>query len=183
MCASWPAQAEKKLLGETLDQHRPVPLDIPFQTRGGKALTLADFKGKIVALNFWATWCEPCVDEMPALQRLANDYKDEGFALVAVAEDFRGFETIERFLVRHRLHAIDPYWDERNRLFNAFQIRGLPATVMIDRQGREIGRVIGFVDWDGKETRDFIETLIRPTIENTEVPRQDEWIPADKDFQ
>lgn len=159
---AWPAQAEKLLLNETLEMRRHVPADIPFLVRGGKIITLDDFKGKVVVLNFWATWCEPCVKEMPALERLAVEYADQGLVLVAVAEDFRGFETTERFLKRHNLSGIEAYWDERNQLFNAFQIMGLPATVIIDREGYEIGRVTGFVDWDDTETRRYIQTLLVP---------------------
>ncbi len=161
MASAWPAQAGENGPGHTFREgKRPVPLSMPFLARDGRHATLADFKGKVVVLNFWATWCEPCVEEMPALARFYGDFKAEGLELIPLAQDFKGFESVNPFLARHKLEGIEPYWDRRNRLFSAFGIMGLPATVFIDREGREVGRVTGFIDWDDEKIRKFIRTLL-----------------------
>ncbi len=140
-------------------QFRDAPADVPgfeFRTPDEAALDIAKFKGKVVLLNFWATWCAPCVKEMPALQKLQADLGSPDFAVVAVNEDRGGLVVAKRFADAHDL-KLDLYLDPPNQAARALKLRGLPTTLLVDRDGREIGRFEGGADWSAPEA----EALIR----------------------
>ena len=123
---------------------RPVP-EIRFEDGEGRPLTLADFWGKVVLLNIWATWCGPCRREMPMLDRLQAKLGGSDFEVVALSIDREGIEVVTAELyaevgVGHLAEYIDVA-----RQLNAV---GVPTTLLIDRQGREIGRHLGPAEWD-----------------------------------
>jgi thiol-disulfide isomerase/thioredoxin len=128
-------------------------------TLDGKPVSLADFRGRIVLVNFWATWCGPCVAEMPSLDRLEAELGGRDFAVITVSED-RNPAVIAPFYEEHGLRSLKRYHDPSAALSRAFGIRGLPTSVLIDREGREIGRIEGPAEWDSAEALALIRHFI-----------------------
>ena len=128
---------------------RPLP-DVSVTDGEDQAVRLRDLKGRVVLLNFWATWCPPCVREMPALDRLAAMNLD-GLLVAAVSVDMTGRAAVEPFAAKHELKALTLYYDPRAQAMRAFGLSGLPATFIIDRQGRIAGVLKGSADWDTPE--------------------------------
>lgn len=141
------------------DPPRPVP-DLAFVDGEGRRVDLADFGGRVVVLNVWATWCGPCVREMPSLDRLEAALGGRDFQVVALSVDRGGAATVAPFLPRLRLSALRPYYDPLGESMEAFGIRGLPTSILIDREGREVGRVEGAIAWDAPAARRLIERVI-----------------------
>lgn len=129
----------------------PEPAAVPeigFTDAEGKALTLADFKGRVVLLNLWATWCAPCVEEMPSLDRLQARLGDGEFTVLALSLDRQGRDAVAPFLEKLGVGNLTAYLDTKNSAMRALGIRGLPTTILIDREGREVGRIEGAADWN-----------------------------------
>ena len=129
---------------------RPKPLDLPdlaFVDGTGATKTLADWRGKVVLLNIWATWCVPCRDEMPALDKLETKLGGKDFEVVAVNIDKGGPEKPASFLKEVGATHLALYIDPTGKLFSTVKTVGMPTTLVIDRNGKEIGRLIGPADW------------------------------------
>ena len=125
----------------------------------GARLSLASFKGKYVLLNLWATWCGPCVKELPALAKLKASAGSANFAVVAVDVGRNTTGEARSFLDTHDAKALDTYVDSNIALLRAFNAFGLPLTVLIDPQGREIGRAVGPAQWDNKDAIAYFKAL------------------------
>ena len=108
-------------------------------------------------LNFWATWCAPCVREMPSLDRLQAALGDRGLSVVAVSIDRAGVKAIRPFAKRLGLAHLGLYHDPEGALFRAFGVSGLPASFLIDQGGAVVGAYAGPAEWDGPEARALIE--------------------------
>ena len=138
---------------------KPMP-ELQFNDGGGKALTLADFKGKVVLLNIWATWCVPCRKEMPKLDRLQATLGGPDFEVVALSIDAKGMDAVNKFYaeigIRHLARYVTP---AGNATLETLGVFGLPATFLIDRQGLELGRKIGPAEWDSPEITDFLKQV------------------------
>ena len=128
----------------------PVP-EIRFVDAAQTERSLADFQGRVVLLNFWATWCVPCVTEMPALERLQAALKGERFLVLALSQDRAGLPLVEKFYRQHGLTGLEMFADKTSASARSFQARGLPTTVLLDQSGREIGRLEGAAEWDAPE--------------------------------
>lgn len=126
----------------------------------GSPLRLSDLKGKVVLLNFWATWCPPCKEEMPSMERLYRRYKDKGFTILAVSIDSGGPEPVAAFAKKFGL-TFPIVLDPKMTVANQYSVRGLPATFLIDRRGTIAAVAIGPRDWDGKAAHAAIESLLR----------------------
>ena len=138
----------------------PQPQNIPgmqFEELDGAPRALSDFRGKVVLLNYWATWCGPCVEEMPALERLQARLGGAEFTVLAVSVDRQGVEVVKPFVDRLGLKQLPIVLDRRGVSMHDVGIRGLPTTLLIDREGREIGRIEGAAAWDSRQA----EALIR----------------------
>ena len=128
--------------------------DAAFLTAGGQAVTLQKFAGQVVVLNLWASWCAPCVHEMPSLDALAR--REPDIAVVAVSMDVQGSQVASEFFKRKRLDHLDAYHDPDGRLMRALGVFGLPVSVVIDRQGRVAATIQGEVDWNAAGMRDLL---------------------------
>ncbi|MFB3149704.1 MAG: TlpA disulfide reductase family protein [Alphaproteobacteria bacterium] len=143
-----------------LDPPVPAPLEA-FAALDGTPVRLADFKGRVVLVNFWATWCPPCIREMPSLDRLQAALEDRGLAVLAVSIDRGGAKVIRPFAERLGLERLGLYHDSKAALFKAFGVTGLPTTFLIDRRGQIVGAYPGPAEWDGPEARALIEHYLR----------------------
>lgn len=138
----------------------PQVPDAAFIDNDEKPRTLAHYKGRGVVLNFWATWCAPCVREMPQLDRLNAILKPDGIDVLTVSEDRKGLPLARKFYEVNKLVDLEILADPKGKLLRAFKGRGLPTTIIIDRQGREIGRVTGVAEWDAPETVGFLKECL-----------------------
>jgi thiol-disulfide isomerase/thioredoxin len=132
----------------------PLP-DLSFKAPDGAALTLANFKGKTVLLNLWATWCAPCRKEMPALDKLQADLGGADFEVVAINIDQRGGDKPEQFLEETGVKALTRYHDVSARVFSdlkgAGKAFGMPTTILIDKNGCELANLAGPAEWAGPD--------------------------------
>ena len=145
---------------------RPAP-EVALQTRSGETVRLADFTGRPVLINFWATWCVPCVSEMPALEALAAERAGTALVIMAVSEDRKGESVVAPFIQKLGLSKLPIYLDPESKALRAFESDALPTTVLIDRRGREVGRLLGAASWDGVAARHLIDRLLSPNPPDT----------------
>lgn len=141
-----------------LDEPVPAP-DVPFTAADGTETTLAASNGKVRLVNFWATWCAPCREEMPALAELAAAKAGPDFAVMPIATGSNTPEGIERFMTESNVDlatALDP----KGKLAAAMQVPGLPVTVVLDRDGREVARMMGGADWNSESARAIVDALV-----------------------
>jgi thiol-disulfide isomerase/thioredoxin len=151
------APAFRGALGPFAVNGKPTALPpLAFTDADGKPLSLDSFKGKLVLLNLWATWCGPCVEEMPSLDRLQAKLGGNDFAVVALATDKQGRALVEPFLAKLGVTHLRMYLDTSGAVNRALKTRGLPTTLLIDREGREIGRLEGAAAWDSDAAAAFL---------------------------
>lgn len=135
---------------------RPLP-EIEFEDGNGEALTLADLRGKTVLLNIWATWCVPCREEMPTLDALEAELGGPGFEVVPLSVDRAGPEVVRKFYAEIGIEHLGLYIDASMRASFDLQAPGLPTTLLIDSEGRELGRLVGPAEWDTPEMIAFLK--------------------------
>jgi thiol-disulfide isomerase/thioredoxin len=133
---------------------------ITFTDAEGKAHSPADFAGKGLVINLWATWCPPCVAEMPALDRTAAALAADDILVLPVSSDRGGLNTVQGFYERTGIRHLRIWLDPRGAAARALGARGLPTTVIVDRQGREKARVEGDAAWDAPEFLAAIRRLV-----------------------
>jgi thiol-disulfide isomerase/thioredoxin len=129
-----------------LDPPRPAP-DIGFTSRDGKKLRLADFRGRFLLVNLWATWCAPCVREMPSLDRL-QALEGDRLSVLPISEDRGAGHVVEPFLEKLGLRRLAVYLDPNAEAQEAFAVQGLPTSFLIDRDGRILASLEGAAEWD-----------------------------------
>jgi thiol-disulfide isomerase/thioredoxin len=141
---------------------RPKPLDLPAFSFDGPDGTeeSAGLKGKVVLLNIWATWCVPCREEMPQLDALQAELGGENFEVVAINVDKNGAEKARDFLAETGAENLALYTDPTGKLFATLKAVGMPTTLLIDRDGKEMGRLVGPADWASPEAKRLIEAAI-----------------------
>jgi thiol-disulfide isomerase/thioredoxin len=134
-------------------------------TPDGRTIDLAGLRGKVVLLNFWATWCTPCREEMPSMERLSQEFKDQGLVVLAVNVQ-ESPKRVALFMRGFRL-GFPAVLDADTTVTARYQVRGLPATFLIDQRGRLVGQVIGARDWAGPPARALVRAILagsgRPT--------------------
>lgn len=131
-------------------------VDITFTDGDGAPSTLADRRGKVVVLNLWATWCPPCVREMPSLDRLEAALGGPDFEVIALSVDRGGAAVVLPFLENLGVGALGVYLDTSSRVLGALGIVSLPTTILIGRDGNELGRVVGPAEWDSVQAMALI---------------------------
>ena len=141
------------------DPPRP-PTDIPITDAQGASHRLADFTGKGIVLNLWATWCVPCVAELPALAALAGQVQNDGIMVLPLSSDRGGAEVVRTFYDAHGLGILPIWLDPKGEAARAWGARGIPTTLIIDRQGRERGRLEGAADWASAASVQRIRELV-----------------------
>ncbi|MCC7284271.1 MAG: TlpA family protein disulfide reductase [Acetobacteraceae bacterium] len=140
---------------------RPSP-DFTLHDAAGSEVASDAFSGQGLVLNFWATWCPPCVEEMPALARLAAALAGEGVRVVAASQDRGGVPVVRAFYERVGISGLPIWLDPRGAAGRAFGIRGLPTTVILDRDRSEVARLEGAAAWDAPRAIARIRELVAP---------------------
>ena len=141
---------------------KPVPELIFFDGEGNE-VTLADFQGEVVVLNLWATWCAPCRREMPSLDRLQAQYGGDGLEVIALSLDRGDIGKAREFFDELGISSLAVYHDPQARAGRELGAPGLPTTILIDRTGREVGRLLGPAEWDSEEAITVIKALLGPS--------------------
>jgi len=132
---------------------------IKFEDTSGNSVSLLDFKGKPVVLNLWASWCSPCVEEMPSLAKLQEKYKDKGLVVLALSEDHAPANVMD-FYSTNSITALHPFFDRNHFVWLAMRARGIPTSILIDKNGAEIQRMEGTVKWQSDDVTKTIDALI-----------------------
>ena len=139
----------------------PKPIAaLQFDDAEGRSRSLADFKGKVVLLNIWATWCVPCGKEMPALDRLQATLGGPDFEVVALSIDRGGMDVVRKFLAEIGVRNLAIYLDTAGKAMRALGALGLPTTLLVGRDGLELGRLVGPAEWDSAEAIAFVRSII-----------------------
>jgi peroxiredoxin len=157
---------------------RPAAADDPFKTLAlirpprtrvaptftvsalnGPSIRLTDYRGRVVLLNFWATWCPACQSEMPALERLYQAFKARGFAVLAISIDADGRSAVEPF-VRERPFTVPIGLDPKMTVADRYGVQALPTTVLVDRNGNRVAWAVGPREWDAPDARAVVELLL-----------------------
>jgi peroxiredoxin len=150
--------------GTALELIRPgrVQPAKPFEvaTPDSGPLRLADFKGKVVFVNFWATWCPPCKEEMPAMERLYRKYRERGLAVLAISLDSDGAAVVAPFVKEHGF-SYPIGLDRTMAVANLYGVRVLPSSFIIDRNGNLAALALGPRDWNGADAHVFFESMLR----------------------
>jgi len=142
-----------------LDKPASAP-DFTLENMDGEQVSLSDYRGKVVMLNFWATWCPPCRREIPSMESIYQDLGEDGFTVLAVNE----FEDPDHVFAYTGQLSVDPtfpvLFDRDSSVSQLFGVKGLPTTILIDRQGRMVYRAVGGRDFDHAEVRDIVRSLL-----------------------
>jgi len=147
-------------------------IEAAFRDRYGNRVTLAEHAGKVVLLNVWATWCPPCREEMPALDRRAGAMEGPELEVIALSTDRAGVERVEKFFGDILIENLEVMHDRSGDVARQAGVLGLPVTLILDREGREIARMIGDAEWDSPEAQALLGRVIeitRPAGAGTET--------------
>lgn len=174
--ATQPATAAQQVAGQPplagtvanfslFDPVRPAPAGV-FTDGDGNPVRLADFRGRVVLLNLWATWCVPCVLEMPALDRLQASLGGQTFTVLALSQDRDGIPAVVRFYEKYDFGNLGIYVDSEGGIGRALRVGALPTSVIIDRDGNMVGELVGAAEWDAPEAK----ALIRHYLDAARLP-------------
>ena len=141
-----------------MDEPIPIPIDVQLPDLNAKPVSFSEFKGKIVFVNFWATWCPPCREEMPAMEKLHTRLKNKDFVMVAV-DLMEPASKVEAFFQEFKLTFM-ALLDTNGEVGSLFGIRSIPTTLILDKNGMIIGIAVGPRDWDSKKSIALFEYLI-----------------------
>ena len=155
--ATWQTQSKLPFAGPP--GAKPMP-ELAFEDDSGRRHTLADFRGKFVLLNIWATWCAPCREEMPALDRLQAHMASDRFQVVALSVDQQGLAMAREFYAETGIKTLPLYIDRTAKAAFTLDAAGLPATLLVDPQGREVGRHLGAVKWDSPQVMEQLRRRV-----------------------
>jgi thiol-disulfide isomerase/thioredoxin len=147
-------------IGEFIPAATPqLAPEMSFAGLDGKPLSLADFKGKLVILNLWATWCQPCLREMPSLERLEARLGPT-LVVLAVSEDRGGADVVQPFLAKFDLAKLTIGLDPKSTGIHTLQARGLPTSLIVDADGKVAGKVEGGAEWDSDQMVALLTKLL-----------------------
>ncbi len=140
-------------------QPRPLPKIVALD-KDGKPHELAEWKGRVLLVNFWASWCPPCRREMPEIIALQDAYEGKDFEVIAISEDYKGYDWAFSALKMMGGQGLTLLWDKGNESLKAIGLNGLPVTLLVDRQGREVARLVGPANWNSREAHAIIDRLL-----------------------
>jgi len=132
--------------------------DFTLKTLKGGTVSLKDYRGRLIFLNFWATWCGPCRAEMPSMQRLWEEFKEEDFVILAI--NIQEESKLVSSFMNERGLSFPVLLDEKGKVARSYGIRGIPTTFFLNPEGEIIGKAVGARDWDSEESFQLIEELL-----------------------
>lgn len=138
---------------------RPAPID-RFYDAGGQELTLQGFGNKVVLVNLWATWCAPCLKELPSLDRLQAQLGSDRFQVVAISVDRRGVEAVRPYFEKLKIAHLALYVEPEGHLAQSVGLQVLPSTIVVDPRGLMLGKLIGAAEWDAPEALALVRHYI-----------------------
>ncbi len=144
---------------ELWPEPRPLPQDMIFESATGP-VRFADFQGRVLLVNLWATWCAPCIEELPTLDRLQAELGGPDFRVLPVSLDREPVAQAQAALEKFGASRLRTIADREMAVMGSLGITGLPTTLLVDRQGREIGRYVGPADWSGPEATALVRAAI-----------------------
>ena len=147
---------------------KPAP-ELSFLDAEGNEVSLADFEGEVVVLNLWATWCAPCRREMPSLDRLQAELGEDGLSVIALSLDRGDLAKVRDFFDELEIANLAVYHDPTGRAGRELGAPGLPTTVVIDRTGQEVGRLLGPAEWDSADALALLRSLIEPASDDRSI--------------
>ena len=153
-------KAADRLEGFSLLTNMPPVPNVKMLDEAGNPVTFDKFKGKVVVFNLWATWCPPCIREMPDLNNLQVEFQDQDFMVVPVASGKQGAEEPAEFLRKRNLDALTTYYDPGSQFLRTFDIETLPTTFVLDKNGNMRGGVVGMTDWYSDEAKALVRALL-----------------------
>jgi thiol-disulfide isomerase/thioredoxin len=165
-----PASTEVEKTGRSFIIHE-TPLAVPelsFVDGEGHEMSLADFGGRTILLNIWATWCVPCREEMPALDRLQAKLGNSGFEVVPLSIDRNGLPAVNAFYQELGLEALGIYVDASGKAVGNLGAVGIPTTLLINPEGLEAGRLVGPAEWDGPEIIEILQQQFEMTADDAD---------------
>jgi len=161
---AYPAYSEERDLFSKLKIQSIVdkkkPPDFCLEGLNGEKIQLKALKGKNIFLNFWATWCGPCKEEMPSMEVLNQQFKERNFVFLTISLDFGGQEPVRKFIENHR-YQFPVLLDPSGKTLDLFEINKIPTTLIIDKNGKMIGRAIGPRNWSSPEFFSLIEQMLQ----------------------
>ena len=134
--------------------------DLKFKDNEGKEISFSDFQDKVLLVNFWATWCAPCIKEMPSLDRLKKKI-NKNFDVIAISVDRDGVKKVKDFFNENKITNLGKYFDIKNLLAKEMNLIGLPTSFFINKKGDLIGYFQGDMEWDNDTVIEFINYLIK----------------------
>jgi thiol-disulfide isomerase/thioredoxin len=167
-CGEVDTEREARKLGLSIPSEEIEAFDISFETLDGERLQLYNYKGQVILLNLWATWCVPCQIEMPSMEKLYKRYKEKGFQLIAVnIEENVKTEKIKEFINDKGLSfqvGLDTYSEAEEKFFTG----SIPISYLIDKEFNIVGRILGTADWSSQPAYNIVEQLLEENPTNKE---------------
>ena len=133
--------------------------DVFFKNRLDEEINLTKYNGKLLLMNFWATWCEPCKEEMPSLDKLAVDKNFNNLGILAINIGQEKMSKIEQFYTKTKIENLDIFYDTDVRLAKKFLLRGVPTTLIINKEGKEIARVVGSINFQDEKFKLWLQSF------------------------
>jgi thiol-disulfide isomerase/thioredoxin len=157
------ASPAKSLEDGTIAVVEAIPFrNLTYNDAEGKAHKLKNDLGKLTIVHFWATWCVPCIAELPELDAFDKKYKDQGVKVISIAEDgVKRMQNVQDFFKKHKVESLAPYLDIDTKAFQETQTRGLPTTYFIDPSGLKIAVAEGPMNWASKDAEAFVKLHLK----------------------
>lgn len=162
-----PRATELQDIGALQRLDTPVAVEVGFTTADDAARTMADYAGRGVVLNLWATWCVPCVAEMPALDAFARRVAADGIDVLPLSSDRGGATVVQRFFADNAIRSLPVMLDPRSAAAHAMKVRGIPTTFIIDRRGRVVAWLEGTADWSTDAAAAMVRALVGTPLPKT----------------
>ena len=131
--------------------------NVIFLNKKDQKININEYKGNLLILNFWATWCEPCKEEMPSLDNLQANPELNKIKIFAINIGKENLDKVNKFFLDLNIKNFDPYFDSPTTLAKTFSLRGVPTSILINKKGQEFARIIGSIDFDDKSFIDWIK--------------------------
>ena len=147
-----------KMRIQSIQTHQKAP-DFRLEDLEGKKMGLKDFKGKVVFLNFWATWCNPCKEEMISIERLHQKFKEKDFIFLTISVDFEGRKPVKEF-INKKNYTFIVLLDPKYEILDLYKVQRIPTTFIIDKTGKIMGQATGPRNWDSPEAILLLNSLI-----------------------